>query len=92
MLKYGTVKVTIKDIDYSAEYEITVEYNVMPELQQARRDVFMKLLLSEGALTNRMNLYDKICQAETVTDIIGMIENSDLSAIEKIRLTETFVR
>ena len=88
--KYGTVKVKIEDIDYSASYEVTVEYSVMPALQQARRDVFMKLLLSEGAFSNRTALYNKIKQAESVGAIVGMIENSDLSAIEKIKLSETF--
>ena len=63
---------------------------LMPALQQARRDVFVKLLTSEGSFTNRVNLYNKIKQAESVRAIVGMIENADLSAIEKIKLSETF--
>ena len=90
--KYGTVKVTVAEIDYTATYEVVVEYSVMPALQQARRDVFVKLLTSEGSFTNRVNLYNKIKQAESVTAILGMIENADLSEIEKTRLAEAFVK
>ena len=90
--KYGTVKVTVSEIDYTATYEVVVEYSVMPALQQARRDVFVKLLTSEGSFTNRVNLYNKIKQAESVTAILGMIENADLSEIEKTRLAEAFVK
>ena len=82
VLKYGTVKVKISDVDYTATYEVTVEYNVMPELQQARRDVFVKLMLSEGALANRMSLYNKIKQVDSVRGVIGAIENADLAVID----------
>ena len=82
--------VEIADIDYTATYEVTVEYSILPELPKARREVLMKLLTSEGSFTNRMNLYNKIKTASSVDALFGVIKNSDLSAIEKIRLTETF--
>ena len=89
--KYDTVRVKILDIDYTAKYEITVEYTVLPEMPQARREVLMKLLLTEGALANRMGLYNKIKVVNSITEIVGAIENSDLTAIEKLKLAETFI-
>lgn len=87
--KYDTVSVSVADIDYTATYEISVEYSVLPELPAIRRDVFMKLLLSEGAFANRMSLYNKIKTAESVSAILGLIENADLSSIEIAKLSET---
>ena len=88
--KYDTVHVTIANIDYTAEYEVSVEYNVLPEMPRARRDVFMKLLLSEGSFTARMNLYNKIKTVNTIPALVGAIRNSDLTSIEKDKLSETF--
>jgi len=86
--KYGTVKVTIENVDYTAEYDVTVEYDVLPELTRVKRDVLMKLLVAEGAFTNRNNLYKNILKVESVADIAASIEISDMSPLEKQRLTE----
>ena len=88
--KYDTVQVKIFDIDYSSSYEVTVEYNDMPEICQARRDVLMKLLLLEGSFTVRINLYNNIKKVDTISALCAVIHNSDMSNIEKIRLSETF--
>ena len=87
--KYGTVKVTVPNVDYSAKYEVTVEYTVMPELLFAKREVLMKLLVAEGAFTNRNNLYKNILGVGSIADIAAAIEVSDLSMIEKQRLIES---
>ncbi len=86
--KYGTVSVKITDVDYTAKYEVTVEYNEMPELARAKREVLMKLLVAEGAFTNRNNLYKNILNVESVADIAASVENSDISPLEKQRLIE----
>ena len=87
--KYDTVRVQITDIDYSAKYEITVEYSKMPELCGAKRDVLMKLLTTEGAFAIRRALERNVISAANAEAICGAIDNSDISEIEKIRLTET---
>jgi alpha-glucosidase (family GH31 glycosyl hydrolase) len=87
--KYDTVRVQITDIDYSAKYEITVEYSKMPELCGAKRDVLMKLLTTEGAFAIRRALERNVVSAANAEAICGAIDNSDISEIEKIRLTET---
>jgi alpha-glucosidase (family GH31 glycosyl hydrolase) len=87
--KYDTVRVQITDVDYSAKYEITVEYSKMPELCGAKRDVLMKLLTTEGAFAIRRALERNVVSAANAEAICGAIDNSDISEIEKIRLTET---
>ena len=87
--KYDTVRVQITDVDYSAKYEITVEYSKMTELCGAKRDVLMKLLTTEGAFAIRRALERNVVSAANTEAICGAIDNSDISEIEKIRLTET---
>lgn len=87
--KYDTVRVQITDVDYSAKYEITVEYSKMTELCGAKRDVLMKLLTTEGAFAIRRALERNVVSAANAEAICGAIDNSDISEIEKIRLTET---
>ena len=87
--KYDTVRVQITDVDYSAKYEITVEYSKMTELCGAKRDVLMKLLTTEGAFAIRRALERNVISAANAEAICGAIDNSDISEIEKIRLTET---
>ena len=83
------MRVQIADVDYSAKYEITVEYSEMTELCEAKRDVLMKLLTTEGAFAIRRALERNVISAAHTEAICGAIDNSDISAIEKIRLTET---
>ena len=87
--KYDTVCVQIADVDYSAEYEVTVEYSQMTELCAAKRDVLMKLLTTEGAFAIRRTLERNVTSASNTEAIHGAIDNSDIIEIEKIRLAET---
>ena len=89
--KYGTVSVKITDVDYSAKYEITVEYSEMPELCMAKRIALMKLLTAEGAFSIRHSLDKRIIAAGSVEAICEAIDQSNISKIEKVRLTETFI-
>ena len=88
--KYGTVSVRIADVDYSAKYEITVEYSEMPELCMAKRVALMKLLYAEGAFSIRHSLDKNIISAGSIEALCGAVETSNISFIEKVRLTETF--
>ena len=62
----------------------------MPELCSAKRVALMKLLTAEGAFLIRKNLDKRIRDAESIETLCGAVENSDISPIEKVRLTETF--
>ncbi|MBQ3015990.1 MAG: alpha-xylosidase [Clostridia bacterium] len=89
--KYSTVSVTVSDIDYTAEYEILVEYSVLSELSQRKREVLLKLQRAEGAFSVRSALSKKIKDAQSTEKLKGVIMTSDLSTIDRIRLSETVV-
>ena len=84
------MSVRIADVDYSAKYEITVEYSEMPELCMAKRVALMKLLYAEGAFSIRHSLDKNIISAGSIEALCGAVETSNISFIEKVRLTETF--
>ena len=86
--KYGTVTVTIKDIDYSASYECIIEYYKLPDLCYAKRALLMKILEVEGVNVVRGNFERALRSAESVSALRGMIEVSDFDSIDKIRLKE----
>ncbi len=89
--KYGIVKVTLENIDYSSEYEIKVEYGSLPAIAEIRRAVLLKLVETEGAYSIRNALQKAVETADTPEAIVNAIFNSDLGASQKNRLVETIV-
>ena len=89
--KYSVVEVTLDDIDYTAEYEITVTHSVLSPLARKKREVLLKLQLAEGAFAVRSNADKGIRAAGSEEKLFGAIMLSDLGEIYKKKLTETFV-
>lgn len=56
----------------------------------AKRVALIKLLTTEGAFSIRHSLDKNIIAAGSIEAICGAIDQSDISKIEKVRLTETF--
>jgi hypothetical protein len=89
--KYATVSVTVSDIDYSAEYEITVSHSVLSPLSKLKREALLKLQKAEGSCTVRGNLDKNIRESLNPEKLRGAILTSDLSVIERVRLSETVI-
>ena len=89
--RYGTVSVTVSDIDYDAVYEVTVEHNVISELSRLKREALLKLQRAEGAFSVRSTLSKNIKNADTPEKLKGAIMTSDLAVIDRVRLAETVI-
>ena len=88
--KYGVVKVTVADIDYSAEYTVKVTYSTLDPLADAKRTALTKLMTVEGAQDVRKNLSKDIeTKCMSIETVKNMIIRSNLSLSEKARLTES---
>ena len=89
--KYATVSVTVSDIDYSAEYEITVTHNVLSPLSMRKREALLKLQRVEGPFSVRKTTAELIKKAGTCESLRGSILVSDVSVSDRIRLAETVI-
>ena len=89
--KYAEVEVTVSDMDYSAEYEITVLHSELTPVSAIKREVLLKLMRVEGAYSVRRALSSAIKFAPTIEKIRGAILASDVSESDKIRLSETIL-
>ena len=86
--KYATVSVTIDNIDYSAEYEVRVEYVALSELSAAKRCALLKLQKTQAVFNIRNQVQSLIEKAKSVSELRGRILTSDLDDIDKERLVE----
>ena len=89
--KFAEVEVTVSDMDYSAEYEITVLHSELTPVSAIKREVLLKLMRVEGAYSVRRALSSAIKFAPTIEKIRGAILVSDVSESDKIRLAETII-
>ena len=85
---YETVSVSISDIDYRAEYVITVEYDELSELALAKRSAYLKLQRVEAPLSVRNLLSDAMRNANSTEQLGCIIRISDLDPIDRERLCE----
>ena len=89
--KYAEVEVTVCDIDYSAEYEITVTHSELSSLSLRKREALLKLQRAEGPYSVRNSLASMIKNAVSEEKLCGVILSSDISPINRIRLSETIM-
>ena len=89
--KYAEVEVTVSDIDYSAEYEITVIHSELTRLSALKREALIKLMRVEGPYSVRKDLASAINKAPSIERLRGAILSSDVSPIDRIRLAETII-
>ncbi len=88
MSKYGVVTVSLRDIDYSATYECIVEYLKLSSVCYAKRAVLMKVLEIEGVNEIRERFEKALRGAKSIEAIAGVIDVSNFSSTDKIRLKE----
>ncbi len=85
---YETVSVTIRDVDYSAEYSVSVEYSPLSELSSMKRSALLKLQRTEAPLVVRDRLNAGILTADSCEQLRCTVLISDLDPIDRERLCE----
>jgi len=85
---YETVSVTVRNIDYSAEYSVTVEYKPLSELALMKRSALLKLQRTEAPLSVRKQVSDGIKKAASPEQLRCTLLISDLDPIDRERLCE----
>lgn len=88
---YEEVGVTVKDFDPNAVYEITVCFKPLDAYHETLRSVTQRLQKMQGAFSVREKLLKMIKKKKPLDIVKGRIYLSDISDINKKRLTETIL-
>lgn len=88
---YGEVSVTLDTFDASAIYQITVSRKPLDRLEELLRDVIGRLQKMQGAFSVRQKLLKSICAADGASEIWEAVNSSDISDVNKKRLTEVLL-
>ena len=88
---YSEVSVTIEEFDPNAAYEVTVTVEALDQLTVYKRSIVRALQRAQGSFSTRNSILDKVTRYDSIDRIIGRINLSELSKIEKLRLTETII-
>lgn len=86
---YGEVSVLIRDLDPNAVYTVQVTAEPLPLLKEAARAVIAKLQKTQGSFSTRDKLLKTLLRAKNVSSLANRVWLSDLTELEKARLTET---
>ena len=80
--------VTIDKIDTTKIYEIQVSYKDISKLDILKRQAKDSITFFEGKNEERVELFNKISEAKTISEFINIVNKSNLSKIYKQRLKE----
>ena len=86
---YGEVSVTVRNFDANAVYTMQIAAEPLPILKEAARAVIAKLQKTQGVFATRDKLLKILLRAKNVNSLANRVWLSDLTDLEKARLTET---